>query len=445
MAPSLRQRLLTGGAWVLAGRLSTSVARLFVGALLARLLTDDAFGAYGQAFSLVLGATLIAQLGLHQAAVRLIAQWIGAGQPARAKSVVRVALRYTAIGIVVLSIVMIAGGLDWLVVGLWDTPALAPIMWAIAAWVAVMALQILISEFFRGFKDLSLASIYGGVISVPLTALALWVLWQVRGSATLLDVVLVTVGATAISVAVSAVALRRKVAGLGDEGAPIGAGVVFGVAGPWMVIGLTHFSVSQLDLWVLAAHETNDVVGVYFAAARLVTVVSMPLSLVNLIVPPYIADLYFKGERVRLQRVLRVTASVAGLPAVGVLLAFILFGGPIMALVYTEPYRAGATVLALLSVGHLLNVWTGSCGITMGMTGHQNILMGITTVSAVVSLVGCLIAAPRYGALGVASVVCATTILQNLVTWAATRWFTGMWTHAALPSPAEVRSILLRR
>jgi O-antigen/teichoic acid export membrane protein len=167
----------------------------------------------------------------------------------------------------------------------------------------------------------------------------------------------------------------------------------------------------------------------------------MSLMLVNLVVPPFIADLYARGERKRLERILRHTATLAGFPALLALAAFMLFGAPILGLVYGPAFREGATVLALLSLGRLVNVFTGSCGITMMMTGHQTKLMSITILTSALTVGGCLLVVRPFGTLGVAAAVCTGTIAQNIAMWLSTRYFTGMWTHVGLPRWQELRSL----
>jgi O-antigen/teichoic acid export membrane protein len=229
-----------------------------------------------------------------------------------------------------------------------------------------------------------------------------------------------------------------------DNPSPLRSSEVFSISLPLWINVLTAFALTQFDLWVLGAFVPKDEVAVYFGAQQLVVLVSMSLMLVNLVVPPFIADLYARGEKKRLEKVLRNTAALAGIPALLALLAFVFFGGPILALVFTEGFRAGATVLALLSLGKLVNVLTGSCGVTMSMTGHQSALMGITLFTSACTVTGCLLVVGGYGMIGVASVVCAGTVFANLAMWLGTRYFTGMWTHIGIPGRGEIKALLGR-
>jgi O-antigen/teichoic acid export membrane protein len=443
MPTSLKRRLLTGGAWVVLGKLLTASSTLIVTSILARMLSADAFGAFGLGFTLATVAAMTAQLGNHQAVVRLVAESIGAGDPARARSVVGLVFRYVALGTLLIAALLAAGPGSWLAREVVNSPMLAGAMGAVAAWAAVMSLQIFTSETFRGFKDLRRATIYGGVISGVLAVGLLLLFWWQVGAASLEQVIWIIVATLIVSVLLGGSRLRRLVRGL-ERGAAFPSRELFAISLPIWITGLTTFVLQHSDVWIVGAFLTQSEVGIYFAAVRLVVVVSQPLVLVNLVVPPFIAELYAAGEKQRLQRVLRNTATVAGLPAFILLFTFVLFGAPIMGLVFGQEFRAGAVVLALLSVGKLVNVWTGSCGMTLIMTGHQTPLMRITIVTSVLTVIGAILAVGRFGMVGVAAVVSGGTVAQNLAMWLAARSYCGLWTHAGLPRLADAKALLRR-
>ena len=439
---SIKQRLLQGGLWVLIGKIVAAAASLIISALATRLLTPEEFGAFGLAFSMTGMAAMVAKLGLHQAVVRLVAESIASGRTDRARASIGVVFRFCAISIVAIVVLLLSIG-DWLARGVWESELLAAAMGAIAAWTAMMTFEILTSETFRGFQDLRLASLFGGVITGIVTSSVLALVWLVRGSATLQQVVWISVAAGTASLLLALAVLSRKMRSL-DRGFRMPAGEVLSISLPLWISGVTAMVLLRVDLWILGAYIPKEELGIYYAAWRLVNLVSMPLMLVILVVPPFIAELYAKGERRRLERILRNAATLGGLPAFGVLLLFVVFGGPVMGIVYTEEFRAGATLLAIMSLGKIVNVWTGSCGVTMSMTGYQSPLMVITVTASSLVVVGCLLVAETFGAIGVAVVVSGGLILQNLAQWLAARYYTGMWTHAGLPRPREIRALFSR-
>jgi O-antigen/teichoic acid export membrane protein len=444
MAAPLKKRLVSAGSWVLGGKFLVAASNLIVGSLLARLLSTEEFGEYGVAFTVVTIGGMFALLGLHQSVVRFVASSLSLGRPARARASVLLAFRWGLIGTAGLAAFLLLGGGAWLARDFWDAPAIAAALPAVAVWLGVTAMQLLTSETFRGFHDLRLATTFGGVISGWLLASVLGLVLVLGRTITLGQALWLGAAAGAVSVALALVALWRKLAEL-PAGEAIGRREVFAVSAPLWVSGVAASLLGQSSLWIIAGYLPPEDVALFYAAMRLVTVVSMPLILVNLLVPPFIAELHAVGQHARLQRVLRTTATLAGIPGFVVLLGFVLFGGSILALLYGEVYRAAGPVLAILSVGYLVNVWTGSCGMTLAMTGNQSTLMVITLVTSALSVVGTLLVIRTgYGIVAVALTVCVMTCLYNVLGWLAARYLTGLWTHATVPRLADVRELLKR-
>ena len=70
---SLFTRLMSGGAWVLAGRLIAATSSMVVTMLLSRMLMPEVLGNYFIISSVTVTGALLAQFGTHQSVVRLVA------------------------------------------------------------------------------------------------------------------------------------------------------------------------------------------------------------------------------------------------------------------------------------------------------------------------------------------------------------------------------------
>jgi O-antigen/teichoic acid export membrane protein len=125
------------------------------------------------------------------------------------------------------------------------------------------------------------------------------------------------------------------------------------------VTNMTLFVGLQTDFWIVGAFRPQEEVAIYGAAVKLVLMVALPLQIVSAVVPPLITELYVQGRRRELERALRATATLAGIPACLVLAVFMTLGGPILGTVYGGYYREGWLVLAVLSAGQLVNVGLG--------------------------------------------------------------------------------------
>jgi O-antigen/teichoic acid export membrane protein len=430
---SLKKRLLSGGAWAFAGRVGMVVVGLVSNALLARLLSPQDLGAYFLAVSIMLFGATAGSLGLNQAVVRFIAESLGNKQFQRARRAVVLASGYGALG-------AFGVGLAYLLFGhligrdLFGAPALVSVTGLVAGGIVAMSLQQLLAEVFRGFYDIRLASLFGGLSSAIFLVTCLGLLWALEGQATLVVVMFLSAGSSFASVFLGGWLLRRKVTALPREGTEgwIRHKHILRVAWPLLITNLALLILTQADLWILGAFRSQEEVAIYGAAARVVFLLAMPLLVVNLVVMPLIAEMYAQGRRTELERTLRASATLAGIPASLTLLGFVLLGAPILGLVYGDYYRAGAVVLTLLSLGQLVNVWTGSSGITLMMTGHQFVMMAITVVCGAVTIATCLGVVGQYGSTGVAAAAAGGLALQSVSMWLGAKATTGMWTHARL-------------
>jgi O-antigen/teichoic acid export membrane protein len=429
----VKHRLLSGSAWASAGRIVTVFTSLASNALMARLLSPQDFGLYFLAFSVVSVGAMFASSGLEQAVVRFVAESLGLNKVERARRALGRALVLGVLG----SLVVAAAYLLFFghIVGnnLFHAPALTAVTGLVAGWIAVMALQALLSGAFRGFHDIRLFTIFGGLATGVLLTASLGVMWLLEDRASLTVVLLLAVSSGFANVVLAGWLLHRKVAHLPSRGVQsetIGYGEIVFVAWPLMVTKLTIFVLTQADLWIVGAFRPPEEVAIYGAAARAVFLVMTPLIIVNYVLPPLVAEMYAQGRERELERTLRATATLAGIPAFLVLVAFLLFGGPILGLVFGDYYRQAATILALLSGAQLVNVWAGASSVALLYTGHQTAIMKLSTASSLVTVGAGLAVVGPYGATGVAAVMGAGISIYNVVLLLVAKRKTGMWTHA---------------
>lgn len=422
------KRLISGGAWAFSGKLLSALSGLVVNVLLARILAPEEFGAYFLVFSLVSAAAVFAQLGMNQAVVRRIAESMGSGKPERAVQAIKQVLKYVSIGALAVSGITAVGGGDFIALSVFDSPVIASVSGLMAIWIVIAAFQSILAEIFRGFHNILLATLIGGLLPSLLLVFFLGGLWEWRHGLDLYRVVLLSVVAGLCGVLVAAELLRRELGQL--KAKPWHQGLeIWSAAWPLLVTNLTLFVLAQVDLWVLGVFRSQEEVAIYGAAARLTALISLPLMIINAVTPPVIAEMYVRGGRKKLEKILRVTATFAGIPAFVAFLIFTIWGGAVMAFVYGEYFSGGATVLILLSIGQLANVWSGSCGMTLMMTGNQTIMMVISVFSGVVVLVGTILAVGPYGMLGVAAVASSAMVMQNGLMLYMAKKKCGIWTH----------------
>src|SRR5215216_5248912 len=278
----LRRRLLSGSAWASVGRIGGAMLGIFTTGLLARMLSEQELGAYFLALTIVSLGAVVGSLGLPKTVVGLVAENMGVGRPERVHRGIR-----TVLGLGVFGALGI--GLAYLWVGdlvsqyLFHSSLLVGVTGLLAGWIAIAVVQEITAETFRGFHDIRLATLLGGLATAGKSGgLIMRVLLWVRSQHTsLTTVMLVCIGSGSMSVVLSLWLLYDKVSSLGSsEGSAdeelVSAKEILDDATPFLAIALTSFVLLSADVWILGALGSLKEVGIYGAASRLVAFVVMP-------------------------------------------------------------------------------------------------------------------------------------------------------------------------
>jgi len=424
--------------------------------LVANMLSKQEAGAYIVALSIVSLGAVVGSLGLPKTVVGLVAENMGVECPERARQAIRTVLVLGLLGTLGISLAYLLVG-D-LVSNLLNSSALVGLTGLMAGWIAIAVVQEITAETFRGFHDIRLATLLGGLATsgksggliMRVLLLGILVLLWVRSEQTsLATVLLVCIGSGSVSVVVSLWLLYAKVSSLGSsEGAqeeePVGAREVLDDAIPFLAIALTSLVLLSADIWILALFHKD--VALYGFVSKLVTFVAMPLLIVNLVLPPIVSEMYARVRTGRLERTLRTFSTLAWIPSLLVLLVFMLLGEPILGLIYNKPIYSSHTavlVLLILSAAKLTAVWAGSCGLVLQFTGHQRSMLRVSLLTSPLFFVVAILATQCYGPVGVACAVAVTTTLQNVIMVLVAKRKTGMWTQVMF-SLAPFRKVLSR-
>lgn len=411
---SLKRRLVSGGAWTLANRLLVTLTQLAALALLARLLPPADLGVYFLIANLVAVLTVFSQLGLTQSVVRLVADAMARNLPGRARAAVLNVLTMGALSAALTGLLMQFGFGQWLARAVFHSELMAAMTLWTALWVVVQTLQRFLDEVFRGLHDLRLAAIFGGIVTGILIVGFYAALYWTRGEASLSNVLILNVIAFGVSVVLAGAVLMRKIRPLRGEG-DLAVREIMAVSWPLFLASITNIILLRADLWILGVYVPEQDVAVYGAAARIITVVTIPLTMASAILAPMIAELHAQGQKDRLEKVLRVVATLGGLPAVAVILLFVLVGQPGLELLYGNAlYRDGWPVLVLLGLGQLVNVWSGVCAQLLIMTGRQMGVMVITLAASIIAILGAMLLVQPFGMYGVAGAFAVGIALQNI-------------------------------
>jgi O-antigen/teichoic acid export membrane protein len=194
------------------------------------------------------------------------------------------------------------------------------------------------------------------------------------------------------------------------------------------------------SLWIVASFLSDEEVAVFGVVTRLVLLTGIALSVVNSVIPPLISKLSVHNQKDKLEKTLRLTASIAAIPAFIILLLFMVFGNYVLSSVFGVFYGQGAIILAILSFAQMVYVFVGSCGYVLVMNGFRKTMMFVSMGSMVLAVFLGISLVKLYGIFGVAIASALALIIQQLLLLYFARRNCQLWTHVDVFLPLRGRN-----
>lgn len=434
---SIRERIFSGSIWAFLGKMGSMSFGLIINALLARLLTPTDLGSYFLAISLVSVATVVAQMGLSRTILRLIAEAPGKKNISSIKPALKFVFFYALIGVITV-LFFINSRMGRRMLSLFFKEKLpSRVIYLSSVLIFASVFQNILSESFRGFHKIGLASLFKLLLNKLIFACVLVFLWFFLGEISLIRALTLAALAGCINILVAGGFLWQRVSKIGVPGHGKLTGMnVLSIALPIMVTDMILSIFNNGSTWILGFLSSSENVALFNASFRLVSLVVVSLSVINSVLPPIIADLYSKDHIQRLEKVIRSTAFIAGIPAFLGLGLFLVASKPILGLVFGPFYAQGSTILIILILGQLVNVWAGSCQYTLLMTGFQKITMVGNLLSGVLNIILSVFLLDQFGVEGVAAAYSLSIIFNNIFMVFAVKKKIGIWTHIGYPAKA---------
>jgi O-antigen/teichoic acid export membrane protein len=181
---------------------------------------------------------------------------------------------------------------------------------------------------------------------------------------------------------------------------------------PLLITAVCEFILNQIEILLIGKLSGYSDVGVFRVAQAGASITSFVLVAGNMALAPVFAQRYKDRDIVGLVKIAvnssRIMAALTGVIAIIIIANSKL----ILCVFFGDEYVRGATVLIVLSLGHLINVSMGSVATILNMSGYQKITLFGFIVGCVVSIILNLILIPLIGNTGAAA-----GSISGMITW----------------------------
>lgn len=202
--------------------------------------------------------------------------------------------------------------------------------------------------------------------------------------------------------------LARRQPGPGVE--PPWVGSLVRTAAPFGLQSVLNVVVRRSDVLLVGLLAGPAAAGIYFAAARIAELLSLPGAAVSTVVGPRYARRWQVGDRPGLQRLVTLSAHASFWPTLAGALVMFAIGEWVLGQ-FGEDFRAGTDILALLLVSRLVLATAGRLQVLLNMAGAERSVLVLLVATAVLNLVLLLVLISWLGPLGAA--------LAHVLTWSA--------------------------
>ena len=190
--------------------------------------------------------------------------------------------------------------------------------------------------------------------------------------------------------------------------------------GLWGVTALPP-ALSQASTLMVAAILGPEAAGAIFVADRVMRLAVLALSGINQALAPQISAAFHRGERAHVQRIAGLTAIAGFALALAMLVVFVLFGRPILAIF--DPAYATNTMhatLVILGLGALVGTACGPTELTMQLTGLQkelfHTLVAVNTLGLAATAALTVALGPVGAACGMAGIMAVWCVIGVVIT-----------------------------
>ncbi|MBL0050757.1 MAG: oligosaccharide flippase family protein [Bacteroidetes bacterium] len=386
---------------MLAGTVFTFVMAKYYGA--------STVGAFHLSQTVLLLFTILTRLGMDTAIVKLFSENIAFNKWNNVLGIYnRVISSVIPLGLFWTVVLFFSSGL--IAEHVFHKPYLKSYFQIISLGILPMAMRFVNSECYRGMRKLKLYAYSQNVSYFLYSIIVMLVLYFFHQSNSYIPNISFVI-ALAVLAITSSISVRSKINQNATESSPYLSKLeILKTSYPMMLSN----SMMQISGWIntliLGSYVSDSDVGVYRVVLNVSSVCAFILVSINSVAAPRFAELYARKDLIGLARAARQTSAVNFFASIPIFVLIIVFRERIMGYFGNE-FIIGASVLLFTMAGQFMNIFCGSVGSFLNMTGRQKEFQNILLICTLINLVSCFIFIPRYGLMG--SAICTMLFMSS--------------------------------
>ena len=407
--------LLTGSAVTFVIKIFGMGIGYIVVLVISRMFGSEGVGIYSMTLNLLMLLAILGSMGMNVAVLRYVGQYAKSNNGLNTiKIIYKYIIGFSIPFSIIIALLLFLFSHE-ISVNIFGNKSYIPAMKMGAIVLPFLSLNLIGIEFIRGLKKLRISeflrSISRQLVVLILIALPLFNYDKLNG------VIALVIGIFCTFLMTESYILKYlRVDKSDDEDMKI---IVtrydlFKTSIPMMITTISYYFLANSGGLFIESLSSTSEVGIFNVCLQLSMLISLILNVVNTVSAPKFAELFWKGEKVELQKVIDNSNKIIFVVSIITSILMIVFCKFILSL-YGKEFINGALSLIILIAGQLINAWAGSTGTFLNMCGYQVQLRNITVISSVVTATLFFILIPALGGvLGASIAIFFGQTLYNL-------------------------------
>jgi O-antigen/teichoic acid export membrane protein len=139
------------------------------------------------------------------------------------------------------------------------------------------------------------------------------------------------------------------------------------------------------------------------------------LTAINAVIMPDIARSYKESDINVTQSLLKKSVRISVIVSLPIIFILYFFGELLILTLFGREYLESYSILVILCIGQVVNVFMGSVGAVLYMTNNENSALKILLLSLIINILLLVILIPLYGAKGAACGISISMVVWNIL------------------------------
>jgi O-antigen/teichoic acid export membrane protein len=409
-------KIAKGASLVFIGLLGTILA-VFIGKLIIiRYWTEDEYGIFSIALTILILLSTISTLGLSFGLSRSIAYIRGKREFEKIPDLIFTSLLICIIVSVVSSSIIFLFS-DYISLNIFHEPRLSLPLKIFSIPIPFLTLINVIISIFRGFDNVKPTVIFSQLLWNILFPIFLIII--IFLNKTFINIFYAAIASIIITWLILILYTTRSVKKIKFPPlklykSKINKEIIF-FSLPLLGASIFSLLITWTDTLILGVISGTYFVGLYNGVLPLALFITFPLSALITIFVPIFSGLYAKKQFPEIKRNFSILTKWLSLTTTPIFMIFLLYPNQIINFLFGPNYVIAADVLRILAIGFMINTFFGPNGATLISMGRSYFILIATFSAAVLNIILNFSLIPIYGMIGAALASALSMLYINLI------------------------------